>query len=1089
MKKCTLFFLLVSSFFAIGQAKVKNAYKQYGKGEIDRAVELLNEVKVEDAAREFFYVRALCTIESAATPEQLLNVYNDLIRANPAFESDEKEVERLEKNFELTPTSFGEVERRFFALAFNYYQGLNTLPSWKEHNARFTASPYRDTAYYFEGMSAFSEANAGGGDKVKLQAIIRDYPTKSASKLAYNALGELEFAEAVLANQSAVLRDFSIKFSKHARSQEALNMARTMDFKRAMAESSISNLEGFVKTYSDSPERRAALNTLDSVYYESLLKGFDVATFRAYHEQFTTGVRRLKADSICNYNLHLDVIRGQYDDEKWQKVIGIRNPKSYQFTLVNRLIENLKTTRVPYLNDRYNYTLRSIQSGAPNAFMYQAEVILREGDSWFRVRKNNKWGLIYVDPKGSVEVLAEPLYDDIGTLKNGFCFQVERTNSSGAQERGIIDGTGNWIVPVGQAYSDFTFLERGKILATKSSSSELIDLWSQGVVPFAGTVERVYTANLLREQDAKGQVRAIYTLDGERLLLGTSISIIQHLGSGVVNVKSEGTNWLVVGDSLVPSPTTEFVYLYQDSKNYISGKKTDEWSVISPFTIVEKGVKKVFADANGFNEDGGFAVLWNKSGVGQVYSTTNFSQAAKNVQACYRDNNILAVQTGDAGVQLLRSTKDGYQSVAVAGATAVDNNIIYVEEDFYGEYHDGYDGDGEHYDGGFYLEGLNEGFITSTQLISQDELKIELVPLEFASSRGVVDTTGRLLYNDERSLWTHSWVAQTYSSGRFLVDPDGISLTGNWLGWIDEFTFLFEKGSEVYVHQSKSKRFSQGTNVKLCDDCSVNGAVRPGLYEVTFNGFPAYVQVSSGKANVLGNYLNSSFCQFAIKFKKMNEDYLEDSDPSYYTYSRAIDNLGAPNEFKYPLAVMKLEIALALSSYEVSSCIQELKKFLEFTKDEKVRIYEMVASHYFYDSQYGNAVDYFDLLEELLPVSFIERYGWMAGRANKEDYNRSKAKEIFLKYTNYDEVRAWDQLGYIYFEESSYESAIESWKAALAAARRDKMESYWSSGSVFINIGAAYANLNNTDKMCEYYRIALGSGNEEAQRRYNYQCK
>jgi tetratricopeptide (TPR) repeat protein len=170
-------------------------------------------------------------------------------------------------------------------------------------------------------------------------------------------------------------------------------------------------------------------------------------------------------------------------------------------------------------------------------------------------------------------------------------------------------------------------------------------------------------------------------------------------------------------------------------------------------------------------------------------------------------------------------------------------------------------------------------------------------------------------------------------------------------------------------------------------------------------------------------------------------------------------------------------------------CIQELKKFLEFTKDEKVRIYEMVAYHYDYEGEYSRAVEYYELLEELLPATFIERYGASAGDANLKSYNRSKAKEIFLRYTNYDERLAWDQLGYIYFEEQSFQSAIDSWKAALAAARRDKMESYWSSGSVFINIGAAYANLNNTDKMCEYYRIALGSGNEEAQRRYNYQCK
>ena len=1096
MKKCILLFLLITSFFAFGQAKVKNAYKQFTKGDLGRAIELLNEANLEDATREFFYVRALCTVEAASTSEQFNGVYNDLLKANPASEVDLKELERLEKNFDLNLTTFKALEARFFALAFNYYQKSNTVLSWKEHNSRFGLSPFRDTALYFEGLSAFTEASANGGNMEKLQRVIRDYPTKSASRLAYNALGELEFAVANSANSSSVLRDFSTKYSKHSRSQEALNIARTMDFRRSMSEPSIDNLEGFVKMYSDSPERRAALSTLDSVYYESLLSGFDLSTFLAYHKQFTSGARRLKADSICNYNMHLDAIKGQFAEDKWQKVSEVRSPKSYSYTLVNRLIENLNTTRVPYLNDRFNYSLRAIQSGSLNPSIYQAEVILREGDSWFRVRKNNKWGLIYVDPKGSVEVIADALYDDIGVRSNGSCFQVERRNSAGAKEIGIIDGTGKWIVPLGEQFTDITFLENGKILATGSSWSELTDVWSRSLIKFSGTLNRVNGANLLRENDAKGQIRAIYSLGGERLLLGTSISLIQHQGAGLVNIKSDGKNWLVVSDTLVPSPTTEFVYVFQDLKNYISGKKTEEWSLESPLTIVVNGVKKLFADANGFSLYPGFAVLWNGAGDGQVYATANFSQVVKNVKACYHANNVLAVQTSDAGVQLLRSTNSGYQTVAISGATSVNNNVLYLQGDESADpggwvTDEGEGGFSDEYDSEWYLEGLDVNFVTSTRLFDQErELKTVLVPIEFASTNGVVDTMGRLVYNDERSLLgIHNWVAELSSNELTLLDPNGMSLTGSLVGWIDEYTFLYQKGSEIYIHQSNAKRFSQGTNVKLCEDCSVNGAISPGLFEVTYNGFPAFIQISGGKANILGNYLNSSYRGFASKFAELRDEYFEDDDPSYSTYSSSLDQLEAPSEFKYPLAVMKLKLALSLSSYEVSSCIQGLKKFLEFSRDEKISIYEMVAFHYYSNGEYSRAVDYYALLEELLPATFIERYGASAGDANLKSYNRTKAKEIFLKYTNYDEISAWDQLGYIYFDESSFESAIDSWKAALAAARRDKSEWYWSNGSVFINIGAAYANLNNNAKMCEYYRIALGSGNEEAKRRYNNQCK
>lgn len=1085
MKKWISYAFLVCSFFTYGQAKVKNAYKQYSKGEIERAIELLNEVKIDDAGREYYYVRALCNIESAASSEQFLNVYNDIIRANPASEADPKVVEQLEKNFDLNQTSFNEMEKRFFALAFNYYQGINTLPNWKEHNTRYKLSPYRDTAIYYEGMSAFTEANAGGGDKAKLQVVIREYPTKSASKLAYNALGEIEFAEARSSNSSSVLRDFSTKFGKHSRSQEALNMARTMDFKSAMAEPNISNLEGFVKIYSDSPERRAALSTLDSVYYESISKDFKISTYLAYDEQFKTGSRRLKADSICNFYIHRDVVSGQYVEGNWHKAADKRSPKSYNYTLVNRLIENLKTTRVPYLNDRYSYALKPIQSGATSPLIYQAEVILREGDSWFRVRKNNKWGLIYVDPKGSVEVLAETLYDNIGVRSNGFCFQVERKNSNGVNEIGIIDGTGKWILPVGKAYSDISFLESGKILASNSLSGELIDVWSRGTLKFSGPVERVGGADLLKEVDAKSQIRAIYTLDGERLLLGSSINLSQNYGDGLVNLKSDGKNWLVVGDTLVPSPSTDFVYFYQDAKNYISGKKTDEWSVEGPLAVVVNGVKKVFANANGFRLYSGFVVMWNQDGKGEVYSTTNFSQVAKNVEAAYVSNNILAVQSADAGVQLLRATQTGYQGIQVPGATSVENNVWFYDDlDPEGE------GFGGEYDEVFYLDDLEAYFTTSGRVNKYLELKTELIPLRYGTGFGIVDTTGRVAFNDERSLsGVHSWLIELYDDDWMLKDASGTSISGSLVGWVDEYTFIYRKGSEIYVHKSKAKRFNQGMSTKLCENCSVNGAISPDLFEVAYNGFPAFIEVSGGRASLLGNYLNSSYFRFVKKFSDLRDDYYKDDDPSYYTYSRAIDALEAPNEFKYPLAVIKLKLAMNLSSYEVSSCVQGLKKFLDFSKDEKGSIYSMVAFHYYGNEEYSNAVEYFDLLEELNPATFIQDYGASAGDANLKSYNRSKAKEIFLKYTNYDERYAWDQLGYIYFEERSFEAAIESWKAALAAARRDKNEWYWSNGNVFINIGAAYANLNNDAKMCEYYRIALGSGNEEAQRRYNYQCK
>jgi hypothetical protein len=71
----------------------------------------------------------------------------------------------------------------------------------------------------------------------------------------------------------------------------------------------------------------------------------------------------------------------------------------------------------------------------------------------------------------------------------------------------------------------------------------------------------------------------------------------------------------------------------------------------------------------------------------------------------------------------------------------------------------------------------------------------------------------------------------------------------------------------------------------------------------------------------------------------------------------------------------------------------------------------------------------------------------------------------------------------------NFPEAAESWKNALASAKRLNDNVFWSDGLVFINIGAAYANIGDNAKMCEFYNIAIGSGNKEAIQRYKEQCK
>jgi tetratricopeptide (TPR) repeat protein len=120
---------------------------------------------------------------------------------------------------------------------------------------------------------------------------------------------------------------------------------------------------------------------------------------------------------------------------------------------------------------------------------------------------------------------------------------------------------------------------------------------------------------------------------------------------------------------------------------------------------------------------------------------------------------------------------------------------------------------------------------------------------------------------------------------------------------------------------------------------------------------------------------------------------------------------------------------------------------------------------------------------------FIQSYGASAGFTYLKTNNKAEAKRIFESYTRYNEVDGWDRLGFIYFDENDFDMAIKSWNNALAAAKRTNNSYFWENGSVFVNLGAAFANQNNKVEMCKNYRAGMGFGNEEATRRYNSQCK
>ena len=334
MKGFIFLLAFIVSSNLLGQTKAKNAYKQFSKGDYEKANELLSEVKAEDIRLEFYYVRSLCNLQSANSKEVYFSIYEDLLKGNPELEKDPKELEDLFKSFDLNTASYDSAKDNFFKSAFNFYKGLDQTESWKDHNDKYASSPLLTDAYNLESLAALRDALANGGNPLKLKSVYEDYENMEASTKAYDAWGELEFKAAVALNNTEALRTFSESFSSHKRSEEAFSMARAMDYKVVMNDLSIPKLEKFISIYEDGEEHTAVFNALDSLYHKDLMLNFKDVAFEAYSKKFTEGARRLQLDSLFNTLLYNKLAEGNWEYvQEWDKRIK-RNATSFGYEQV-----------------------------------------------------------------------------------------------------------------------------------------------------------------------------------------------------------------------------------------------------------------------------------------------------------------------------------------------------------------------------------------------------------------------------------------------------------------------------------------------------------------------------------------------------------------------------------------------------------------------------------------------------------------------------------------------------------------------------------------------------------------------------------
>jgi len=453
----------------------------------------------------------------------------------------------------------------------------------------------------------------------------------------------------------------------------------------------------------------------------------------------------------------------------------------------------------------------------------------------------------------------------------------------------------------------------------------------------------------------------------------------------------------------------------------------------------------------------------------------------------YVSGRNLVVKVSTGSTKLLVPNDQGYSSVDLSYELA-QSEYEYNEDNLYRV-----GSGGDDLEDPFYIDKL-EYYSSSSSPLSYEVSNNELVPIRSGNGFGYINASGSIQVAAEFNSVSpfDGWVGIVgQNDATILIDQMGSFLaTGYFKGFATENSFVYSYDDKQYLYKSEDKSATSGQSILLCDYCSVEGLLSNNILAVNFNGYPAYIKIEGSTARLLGNYLSSSFFKFSAALNDVQKTYYNDSEPNYDTYANRIDELPTPPDLIFSLSKIKLTLALNFgNTYDVNECMSELRRQIDFIPEEQQDLYGQLANYYYNNENYESAIIYFKLLEAIIPATFYREYGFEVAYAFEKVRNFDKAKETYLKCIKLDEVRAWNALGHVNWEMQNFLEAAESWKNALASAKRLNEKVFWSDGVVFINIGAAYSNIGDNTKMCEYYNIAIGSGNKEAIERYKEQCK
>lgn len=1107
----TVVCLFLSISVAHAQNSAKSAYKQYKKGNLEKANKLLDEIESKgEQALPYYYVKTLCVMESAATPEDYKRALHFILKSDPRSIIDPKESKSLNKIYELNGESYDELLSNFYRQVFLAYKSWNTAELWLDHNAVFAFSTERDSAFLYEAKTVYDE----------IDATIEEYGTFYTTYLngkyteeialeAYRQRVNLEFLKADENGDPELLFDFAYRYQKESQfkplverasakavnndedSKRLLKFANSfnsMGFDSMVSDAylkafnidysvlelevdsgtlSIQAVKEFTLNYANQTEACEAIrNDLDSLTFLRLTTNFDTDIYAAYTSNFPSSKNRGSLDSLLNTSIYRIMMGDDLNTAQELHERFHRPESSYGYDVIQGLINNQTLSYIPALNEYDSYSFMRIdhKSLSSDVNEFKAEVILRDGYSLFRFKDSEGWGVVQINENGKVKVLfrcdeVSVLTSNLYLTKSGDTYSVIATNG---EVLATSDNTPIQILPTGN-------------ILVPGSKSTIIDPWDKSKVEIDYWVSTFTFPGSYASSDyflsahsgtRSNDILALYNMAGEKVISGRKLEFERAIGT-VQNLLVDGKRYVLHEDSIFKNPVNKYLIFYQDEENMIYASRDESYNG-GTMTIIKDNTKETLVarwsslhnDVIGFQTDNGV----------QIYGLNSLTKIPLASIENYKvvNGDVLA-QSEFGFVSLYKQGPSGWYSPVTLNTA----NGLYYEEEYYGELSD----DPYYTEGGdpFYISNDNNYYETAKGLsFNKANFKTPSVyPVLINDFMEYVNDQGKLIGpNYFRSASDFNAPYTQASDSKYesiIINSSGDDKVKGYLEqWVSSNEFIYSEGNKSYKYDVRTKLSNE-----ICSDCSVLQKIQEDLYEIKVDGNITYLQ-TGGSGKFFGTYLSSEDHTIRAHLSKLYDYWWEDSYRNHYEYMNHLDEIKVYKEAnKYILAKVKLKLALALDKDKIPEAVSELENFDQeyFSDDERAEIYNSVASRFYNSDDYQNAILYYGLLSTINPEEFNSSYAYQVAECYAGIYDYENAEKYYIAWGGtLDEPAHYTTIAGMYKDAGYSSKAIEYYKKYAAIGESERAYAMDNVGHLYFDEGN-YSYAASSWKQCiRYYQ-------------------